>query len=1181
MSVDRRWAATSAVRIRILAAGIVLLGAGCAVLGWGWPNNAFSQPMAMAASSEVLPLNTSAPTVDLASNASSILAGLPLFFEPNQGQFEFKASDSRARFVNRGSGYSLFLGAEGAILSLASHEQPKKKAGATRTSSTQLEFVEMKLAGANPNATVRAAEPLPGKSNYFIGNDPSKWRKGIPHFARVRYEGVYPGINLVFYGKQGQLEYDFQVAAGADPSQAQLEFNGAKHVELQNGALVIATEHGSVRLEAPRVYQEVGGKQQAVEASFVLRGRNRAGFGLGAYDRSRELIIDPTLNFATYFGGSGDEHASSIAVDGSLNIYLAGSTTSANLPVTACSYTGCGTLNGAQNVYIAKMTPPLGSVGALLDDVTYLGGSGTDAPVGIKIDGGENPYVAGTTSSSDFPTLATTAYQATPYAGSTGTTHVFVSRLKNDFSQLMYSSYLSGNGTDTASGMTIDAAGAVYVTGTTSSNNQGSSSIQFPASALPNNAIAYQPISKAALQFFVTRVDTNGSGFGSISYSTYFGGANFNPPSGVTGPTVIGGGIATDGTNIYFTGSTNFTYTGCSGCSSTDFPILNAYQPCLDSAPAAVVANPQSCTTTNTTTAADAFVAKLNPSNSQGNQLIWSTYVGGEGDDSGAGIGLDTGAANVYIVGTTNSNGFVSPSLVSTYASYQKCLNNHPFSNTTLVVTCTTQTYPAPTDAFVARLSNPTNGSGTTAPVNVALNYFSYLGGAGNEAGSAITVDSNSGAVITGYTQSTFTANTDGTFPLNPNPSSIGQSNLTGTQDAFVARLNTAATVGQTTTASWAAYYGGSTTNSGAASDTSGTGIALDVNQDTYVAGDTNSKDLQTNKPLQAANAGTTGDTYDAFVTQLSTAVSLSIQGLLTVGTSQTFISAGNSATFTYTITNNGPDLASNITIAADLDPAVTIVPLTNISGSISSGTCGGGGTTNTSISCGPVSLQSGSTATLTITATPTANSNGSSPEFFNGGTIQALAPGNIVLAQTSVSAEMSDFSMTVSPVNQNIPQAGATARYNVQLTPHPLFNSSITLSCAGFPSGSSCNFSPSTSVTLQGSSGSTATLSIPTQARPITPTAGSIWKRQFYALWLIVPGWALVGGLGSSRRRKKIAGMFLLCIVLGSLLFLPSCSHGTTQTPPSGTPAGTYNITVTASSGTNSKSQVVTLNVP
>ena len=155
---------------------------------------------------------------------------------------------------------------------------------------------------------------------------------GVPQFARVRYENIYPGINLVFYGNQGRLEYDFQVAPGSDPAQAELEFKGAKGLELKDGALVIKGEGGSVQLEAPRVYQEIAGRQQAVEGSFVLRGANRAGFAIGSYDHSRELVIDPILSFSTYFGGSGDEHATSVAVDGGFNVYLAGSTTSPNLP---------------------------------------------------------------------------------------------------------------------------------------------------------------------------------------------------------------------------------------------------------------------------------------------------------------------------------------------------------------------------------------------------------------------------------------------------------------------------------------------------------------------------------------------------------------------------------------------------------------------------------------------------------------------------------------------------------------------------------------------------------------------------------------------------------------------------------------------------------------------------------
>ena len=188
-------------------------------------------------------------------------------------------------------------------------------------------------------AAHKSAAPnfFPGKSNYLLGNDPAKWKRGIPQFARVRYENVYPGVNLVFYGNQGRVEYDFQVAPGADPKRAELEFDGAKGLAVQDGALVVTGENGSVRFDAPRVYQEIAGRQQPVEGSFVLRGAHRAGFSIGAYDRSRELVIDPILVFSTYFGGSGDELNNYVAVDQSFNVYLAGSTNSPNLPL----YVGC------------------------------------------------------------------------------------------------------------------------------------------------------------------------------------------------------------------------------------------------------------------------------------------------------------------------------------------------------------------------------------------------------------------------------------------------------------------------------------------------------------------------------------------------------------------------------------------------------------------------------------------------------------------------------------------------------------------------------------------------------------------------------------------------------------------------------------------------------------------------
>jgi hypothetical protein len=1195
VNVDRRWLGTSVVGVRVLAAGLVLLGAGCAVLGWGSRSgqsaaNAAAQLPAVAEQARVVPsLMASAEGLpsqasrEVQSRARSLFAGLPLIFEPNLGQGNLDVSDARAKFVTRGSGYSLFLGSEGAILSLVSREPSKqdrsKRSSRTHAASlTRVESLQMKLAGANANANVTGADLLPGKSNYFLGNDPAKWRQGVPQFARVRYENIYPGINLVFYGNQGRLEYDFQVAPGSDPAQAELEFNGAKKLELKDGALVVHTQSagGSVQLEAPRVYQEIAGRQQEVEGSFVLRGANRAGFAIGSYDHSRELVIDPILTFSTYFGGSGDERSSSVTVDGNFDIYLAGSTTSPNLPAVGVFQPTLNSTPNAQNVYIAKITP--GGFAAVLKYVTYLGGDGIDYPVGIRVDGRGDPFVAGTTSSTNFPTTSTNAYQALP--ASPGT-HAFVTELPNDFTQPLYSSYLSGNGPDTASGMTIDASGYIYVTGTTMSSDVASTTDQFPASTLPQG-LAFQGAPRAPIQFFVTKVNTTAPRTGSIAYSTYFGGGNFDtttpcpPPAiGQPCPVAVGGGIAVDTNgNVYFTGTTNFLYTGCSGCSSTDFPILNPYQPCLDQVPPATITNPATCTTTTTTTEPDAFVAKLNlnPTAVQGQQLIWSTYLGGSGTDSGSGIALDSGAANVYVVGTTNSSDIgTSPAAVNTSAAYQRCLDTPV--NPALGAKCPTIASPS-NDAFVARLSNPTSTG--TIVTNVALNYFSYLGGSKDEAGLAIAVDSGSGALVTGSTDSI-------DFPVAPASNPI-QSTLTGAQDAFMARLNTTAVVGSTTASSWANYFGGGSGDTNTV--TEGTGVALDVNQNAYFAGDTNSPDLQVQKELITSAAvnpvnGYNGG-YDAFVTQLGSASILSISGILTQGTNQSFIDAGTPATFTYTVTNSGPDLANGVTVTANLSTAVTGVPLTNITTSVSSGTCGGG-STSTSVSCSLPPLQAGSTATVTINATPTPNSSGSQAAF-NGGSVQAIGQGNTAPPPpVSVPAQMSDFTMIVNPPNGGVTVAGATAQYEVQLTPHPVYSHAVSLGCSGLPTGAACNFSTQ-SVSLLGGPGS-STLNITTTARPVTTPGASLLtrhSRDFYAIWLAIPGLTLLGvGVGGDRRRRRMVGILMGCALFALLLLQPACSSTTTQPPPSGTPPGTSTITVSATSGSDTKSQTITLFVP
>ena len=1112
----------------VLAAGLMLVTVGAMVLGW-------SSHSRRAANTSLAskPLSAEAQA-EARIHAAKILAGLPLIFEPNQGQGSLDSTDARAQFIARGPGYGLVLGREGATLTLARMQGKSEK----------VDTLQMKLVGANPAASISAAKPLPGKTNYLLGNKPANWRTNVPQFAQVRYDNVYPGINLVFYGNQGKLEYDFQIAPGAEPSQAELEFDGARKLKLVNGDLLIEGGNGAVRLAAPHVYQEIAGSRLPVDAKFVLRDHNRAGFSIAEYDRSRELIIDPVLFLSTYFGGALDELNSSITIDGSGAIYLTGSTNSTNLPIITAVKQSTLAPGAIRNVYVAKITP--NASGPVLDYVTYLGGNGTDTPVGIAVDGSGDPYVAGTTTSTNFP-FSGNAYQQVPLAGSTGTNHVFVTAFTSDATSLTYSSYLSGNGDDFASGMTIDSAQNLYVTGTTTSTNvgNGATGIQFPSSASPQG-LPFQQAPAGPEQFFVTKVNTQASGQGSIAYSTYFGGGTFVAPVRNTG-----GGIAVDTNgNIYFSGTTNMYYVGCAGCGTTDFPIKNAYQPCLNTATSGNTIVQPSCPSTNTNFT-DAFFAKLNPIPAQGTaQLQWSTFLGGAGDDTGTGVAVDSGAANAYLTGSTNSQPVTT---VATFGSFQLCLDNPAI---------TSGACPGGTamDAYAARFTNPTS----TTITNVALTYFSYLGGSNDENGLAITIDNASGAIVTGSTLST-------DFPVFPAAGNL-QNNPGGGKDAFLARLNTSAVTGQNQTGSWATYFGGS-------GDDEGTGVALDSAQNVYMAGDTTSPDLHLSNPLTAAEGGSYNGNHDAFVVEVQSAASLDITGVLTLGNNQTFISAGNPATFTYTITNSGPDLANDIVVTDDITQTVTQVPVTYQSASITSGSCAPPGATSI-ITCTISSLQAGSTATLTVVLIPTPNPQGGSRQF-NGGQVTVTGANNITPKSITVPASMSDFTLQAGPNSFTVPAAGQSASYQVLITPNPVYGTSIGFGCTGAPTGATCAFSP-TSVTPVGASPSSIALTISTTARPVITPAASLNIRHFYAIWLAVPGLAFVGvGFGRDRRRRRELGILSLCAI-GLLLFLqPACSHSNTQPPVTGTPAGTYTITVTGSSGSDSKSQAVQLVVP
>src|SRR5579871_1158682 len=1068
-------------------------------------------------------------------DAGAILGQLPMIFEPNLGQ-----ADAQTKFVAHAAGYGLSFDGSGAVLSL--------RAPST-DGQARLKSVHMKLVGANSSIDVAGVNALPGKSNYLVGNDPQKWHRGIPQFAGVRYRSVYPGIDLVFYGHQGQLEYDFRVAPGADPSRAELQFDRASKIEESAGDLLLTSgADTTLRLHAPEVYQLEGSRRQPVAGHFVLHAGNRVSFDVAPYDRSRELVIDPVLTFSSYFGGTGAETYPSIAVNGDGFIYIVGSTTTSTGFPAAATVTQVGP---QPHIFVAKINPAQPSFVVF---ETFLGGSGTDTSIGLGVDNGSNIYFAGNTTSTDFPVKGN-PYQSAPETKGTQcasvTCHsIFASVLSGTDltgATLKYSTYLSGNGDDVASGLGLDAQGDVFLTGTTTSNQATQASTdEFPATHLP---VPYQalPAPGATIQFFATKLDTNIPSVGGIAYSTYFGGGTPVPA------VAVGGGIAVDSTgNMYFSGTTNFFNSGLgqfgNSSQSVDFPILNSYQPCLDTPPPTTLSNPNPCTAPTTTPyPTDAFVAKINPLAAAGSQLLFSTFLGGTQNDSSTAVAIDPGAANVYLTGSTNSPDFILP---TGSTAYQTCLDTSP-----TITTCPTIAQPAPTDAYAARFTNPVVGVNGTSNF-VALNYFSYLGGSANDSGLAISADTStvSGTSLNDVLITGATSSTD--FPVTAGAiQSTYGSNASGS-NAFFAEIDTSVSTVQNQAGSYVTYFGGSGTDRG-------TSIAVDPFLNSYFAGDTTSPNLQVQNPLPGETA--LNGSSDAFVVKLQPANALSVSSVAPVLSPAGFVSAGNSVAITFTVSNEGLDPATGIAVTGSVSAGVTFSSATAQTGTCST-------PANNGVVCTIPTLQAGSTAQVVFNVTPTTSGSYSA-------LISVVNVNNTTTNITNSAAfEASTFSMSVSPSSQTIP-AGQIARYTVQLNPNPVFGT-VSLSCSSPPTGATCSFSNS-SLTLSSGNSSTS-LSINTTAQPVS-TVRSGWQRAFYALWLGIPGLGWLGLTASGTQRKwraRLLGLLALVLFSGLVVLQPSCSSSKTPPPVTGTPSGTYSMRVTATSGSYSQSQTFQLTV-
>jgi len=707
------------------------------------------------------------------AKAAASFANLPLRFEPNVGQ-----TQSPVQFVSRGRGYKIFFTSNETVFVLNPpnpQQSPPRfprarfiQKGSTPPASSTV--IRMKLVGANLSPQLSSADQLPGEVNYFIGRDPQKWHAGIPTYSKIRYAGIYPNIDLVYYGNQHQLESDFVINPGGDSSQIALSFDGPDSISVDpSGNLVLATKAGQLVMRKPVIYQMQNGNRISVVGGFEARRGNTIGLNVKDYDHSKPLVIDPVLSYATYLGGSGEDFAYAIAVDSQGDAYITGGTDSSDFPVVGTSLSSAP--NGTFTAFVTK----LNANGTDLVYATYLGGTGGDFGLGIAVDGTGAAYVSGETSSTDFP-VTTSAYQ--PALASGAVSNAFVSKLSADGQSLLYSTYLGGGGTDLAERIAVDANQNAYITGRTTSGTP---------SPFPTTSNAFQPTIKSMNgNAFVSRIDTTKAGASSLVYSTFLGG------TAPTGSWECGNGIAIDANqNVYVTGL----------ASSSDFPITpTAYQ--------SINHNGFS-----------AFLTRLDTSQSGSAGLIYSTFLGGSNESSGeqgSGVALDPNGG-VYITGGTGSGDFPTTTGVSNSAEGK---------------------------AFVAKFD-------TTQSQSASLVYSTLVGGSAGEYSFNIKVDPNGDAYIDGWTWSS-------DFPVTVD---AFQSAFGTPQDIFLAVLSP-----DGLNIIYGSYLG-----SGSEGDESAEDIALDANNNIYVAGGVDSSTFEASAGAVQRSLDGTSDAFVMKLTEIST----------------------------------------------------------------------------------------------------------------------------------------------------------------------------------------------------------------------------------------------------------------------------------------------------------------------
>jgi len=722
---------------------------------------------------------------DASGQMRTAIASVPLFFEANQGQ-----ADPRVRFLSRSSGYTLFLTPEETVLveSAALPSAGNTSGGSRDSKPSPRGVLRMKLLGANRAQEFAGIGELPGKVNYLIGNHPGGWHTGVALYSQVRAERVYPGVDLLFHGDQRQLEYDFIVSPGADPNQVAFQIEGAERIELDaRGNLVLHTPENEIAFHKPRVYQPVGGEILPIEGRFVLKGEREVGFEIAAYDRRQPLVIDPTITFATFLGGAGQDDGPGLQLDtstpGAPKLYVGGTTTDdTTFPETGTNVVFLTKAGASNYIFIAKIDPTLTGA-ASLDYLTFIGGgtpfAGTSSPcynqAGLialeTINSAVEPLIGGMTSCQDYPVT-----KGTP---TTGTNDLFLTRLKPTGAALDLSEFLGGNGQELGGYVVVGSSGNIILSAATSSTNLPVTTGAY-ATKLDNGGAG------DTVDCFVAKLDSSFN----VQYLTYLNVGAGETISGLSGSEGFDCGALEDSTGkIIAAGSTN---------SATDF--------------SGVSGQPNGFQTKFQGTS-DSFVMRLDPSLSGTNQLLYSTYLGGGGitvPDYGSLAGPNLFA---LVGNTTSGESGTSPNIP--LANAYQTTNNADTSS-------------AKGTGYVTVIDTTKTGS-------ASLVCSTYLGGTlGDEKVQGLTYDPISGnfstlrLILGGQTSST-------TFPTTLNALQLS---LFGGQDSWVAAMNVPTTSsGPAAALSFSTYLGDGFEPSGDHKHETIDGLAVDANHNIYARG--------------------------------------------------------------------------------------------------------------------------------------------------------------------------------------------------------------------------------------------------------------------------------------------------------------------------------------------------------